>query len=235
MPLARSLPVLVPVLLAVGLALLPGPAQARQSAEQEDVMLASYAYRYAHPDVGFRRKGLAAYDSGDAARAFRYFLDASRYADEPSQAMIAAMLWNGDGVARDRAAAYAWMDLAAERRFPAMLARRERYWHALDESERRRAIEQGPALYLEYGDLAAKERHRRHLRRVRNTVTGSRVGFAGRNLKVTLNVEGEPFTVYAHDYYHPQWWQPKRYWAMQYAEWSGAGRVEIGPLRREEE
>ncbi len=60
------------------------------------------------------------------------FLRAARYADKPSQAMIAQMLWNGDGVPVDRVMAYVWADLAAERGYPAFIATREKFWSELN-------------------------------------------------------------------------------------------------------
>src|SRR3546814_9279963 len=70
--------------------------------------------------------------------------------------MVAEMLWNGDGVERDRALAYAWMDLAAERGYAGFLGLRERYWSALDEAGRARALEAGQEVYAHYGDAAAR-------------------------------------------------------------------------------
>ena len=67
----------------------------------------------AHPDLRWRAEGVRA-----------------------SQAMIAAMYWDGTGVVRDRPIAYAWMDLAAERMYHDFLLYREAYWNALDAGER---------------------------------------------------------------------------------------------------
>lgn len=223
----------VSLFLLVAGALSPSASVARPSLEQEEAMYSSAAFLRAHPDLKFRRRGLDAYESGDAALAFRHFVRAARYADKPSQAMLAAMLWEGDGVARDRAAAYAWMDIAAERGFVALLARRETFWAGLDAAQRAQALAIGSRLQPEFGDAAAKPRLERQLRRARHGVTGSRVGFAGTPLRVTLNLGGERLRVQAHDYYHADYWQPERYWALQDAEWTDtpAGHVDVGALR----
>ena len=92
----------------------------------------------AHPDIHYRTKGMQAIDAGRPADALRYFMRAAFYADKPSQAMIAEMLWNGEGQAKDPALAYAWMDLAAERKYTLFVQQRERYWKAMDDAARAR-------------------------------------------------------------------------------------------------
>src|SRR5690606_3408590 len=105
---------------------------------------------------------------------------------------LAEMLWEGDGVPRDRAQAYAWSDLAAERGWPDLLGKRERYWNQLDAAERERAIEVGLPLLREYGDDVAKPRIDTKLRQARRRITGSRVGHVG-NLTIRLpSVAGDP-------------------------------------------
>ncbi len=230
--LRRSILLLV---LLAGLAASAG-ALAYVSFTAEENMVNSYAFLYAHPDIKFRRKGLEAYDAGEHALAYKHFRTAARYADKPSQAMVAAMLWHGEGVTQDRAAAYAWMDLAAERSFAAMLAKREKYWEAMGESERSAALAIGKDLYAEFGDEVAKGRLERKLRLAKYERTGSRVGFVG-NLTVGLNVEGERMNFKGHQYYNSMFWEPKEYWAWQDSEWKDApgGVVDIGPLRTPDE
>src|SRR3546814_17375883 len=75
-----------------------------------------------------------------------------------SQGMVAEMLWNGDGVERDRALADAWMDLAAERGYAGFHGLRERYWSALDEAGRARALEAGQEVYAHSGPAAPTPR-----------------------------------------------------------------------------
>lgn len=90
------------------------------------------AFNASHPDLFWRRAGTLDYERGRHAEAMLKFRRAARYADKAAQAMIAQMLWNGDGVAADRALAYAWADLAAERGYPRFIATRERFWNELD-------------------------------------------------------------------------------------------------------
>ncbi|MGI8561779.1 MAG: hypothetical protein ACR2J7_10195 [Luteimonas sp.] len=188
----------------------------------------------AHPDLRWRSEGLQALEQKDHKTAFNAFQRAARYADKPSQAMLAEMLWEGAGVAQDRALAYAWMDLAAERLYPVFIARREGYWRDLDPDQQRDAIERGQAVYLEYGDAVAKPRLERLLERERRRTTGSRVGFVG-NLTIIPNtgpLAGTGLTISGDQYYAPKYWEPRRYWQLQDEIWNAPrrGRVDVGDL-----
>lgn len=194
-------------------------------------MLASEAFLNSHPDLKFRLQGLQRYEKGDRDRAFELFRRAARYADKPSQAMIAEMYWNGDGVPRDRALGYAWMDLAAERQYKTMVLKRETYWNALDEGERRRAIQQGEAVYADYGDAVAQKRLEKRLRQAKWDTTGSRVGHVGA-LSIRIDTPAGPRTVRGDEFYAREFWEPALYWKWQETTWNapGAGAVEVGPL-----
>ena len=119
----------------------------------------------AHPDLRHNKRGLTAFLDGDYEKAARSFRLAARYADKPSQALIAEMLWEGKGSAQDRPLAYAWADLAAERGERRLVLQREHYWEQMSESERALAIERGEAVYAEFGDAVAQPRLARVLRR----------------------------------------------------------------------
>lgn len=185
----------------------------------------------AHPDLRWRQQGLKAYEQGDYPQAFEHFTRAARFADKPSQGMLAEMLWRGEGVTQDRALAYAWMDVAAERRFRTMLIRREVYWEGLDASERERALEVGKTLYSEYGDAVAQPRLESKLRRGKRRITGSRTGFVG-NLTIVINTLAGPLTIPGSSFYHPDYWEPARYWQWQEKGWKDPprGSVDVGPL-----
>lgn len=209
-------------------------AQETKDAPEPDVVVQSHGFLFYHPDVDFRGKGLRAYQDGQLGDAVTYFTRAARYADKASQAMLAEMHWNGTGVSQDRALAYAWMDLAAERLYPSFLSNRERYWAALSESERARAIEVGLPLYETYGDEAAKPRLEHQLRRARRSVTGSRVGFVG-TLEVRIpGPGGESISIGGDQYYADKYWKAERYWEWTDEIWSAPpkGRVDVGELER---
>ena len=111
-----------------------------------------------HPDLFWRIRGREFYARGDYPRARECFERAARFADKPSQAMLGEMHWSGRGGAQDRALAYAWMDLAAERYYEDFYILRERYWAKLDMAEREQALLRGQALLRKYGDDKAKRR-----------------------------------------------------------------------------
>jgi hypothetical protein len=130
-----------------------------------------------HPAEYFRELGLKAQQQGRYEQARKYFLRAAFYSDKLSQAILAEQYWQGQGSPIDRVLGYIWMDLAAERGTPELIALRESYWSRLNDVERQRVQEQGPALHSEYADVAARPRLDRELRREKNKVVGSRTGW----------------------------------------------------------
>jgi hypothetical protein len=189
----------------------------------------------AHPDLRWRREGLHHSANGRHEEAMAHFLRAARYADKPAQAMIAEMYWKGLGVPQDRALAYAWMDLAAERFYSNFLIKREHYWESLDAAEQADAIERGQPLLEEYGDEVAKPRMAQVLRRNRG-VTGSRLGFVG-NLEIipfTGPNAGSGLKIRADEYYAAKYWKPDKYFEWQDQMWNAPpprkGRVKVGDV-----
>ncbi len=224
----------------IGVALLVATAfaaQARDPGEpmmQQDVLI-SEAFLSSHPDLINRLRGFGELQRGSPHRAANYFRRASRYADKTSQAMYAEMLWTGNGVARDRPAAYAWMDLAAERGYTNLLAAREHYWESLDAAEQARAIEIGRRVYAEYGDDVAKPRMELVLQRALNRTTGSRTGSKGLagNLKILIpDAGGMWMTLGAEDFYRDEYWKPTEYWTWKdlYIEGPKRGTATAGDL-----
>lgn len=211
-------------------------AQAGYDASQlepiDSDVISSPGYLGAHPDQRYRLYGNRARINGQHEDALRYFQRAARYADKLSQGAIAEMYWNGEGVARDRAVAYAWMDLAAERGSLLLLAHRETYWSELTPTERARALQVGSGLYAEYGDEAAKPRLERILVTARRKVTGSRTGWVG-NLSLCMDYPACSVQLTGEQYYADRYWRPNKYW-----EWQDRliltpgpeGKVDVGPL-----
>ena len=204
--------------LALGLAVLP----LAQAANRQPDLVASEGYQIAHPDLRWRGAAEAAYRKQRYAEAFDKFRRAARYADKPSQAMLATMLWNGEGASRDRAQAYAWMDLAAERGYPTLLAQRERYWNELDAAERTRAVEIGQGIYAEFADSVAKPRMEKELVRYRiETTTGSHAGKGGASrVKMFDQASGRIIELPGLIYHDPRFWDAGQHWRTQDALWA---------------
>jgi hypothetical protein len=184
----------------------------------QDRLMVTAGFLNGHPDLRFRLLALEKYKAGSRADAMRFFQYASQYADKPSQAMVAEMLWNGDGTPKDRALAYAWMDLAAERGYAGFLELRERYWQQLNGDERERALQEGEAIYARYGDTAAKPRIAAVLRRERRSTTGSRTGFTG-SLRILVPGAAGPQEIDGSKFYDDRYWDPALYQAWHDSVW----------------
>lgn len=200
--------------------------------ELDKTIISSESFINAHPDIMHRTRGQNAYRKLEYTEAFSNFKRAAKFADKPSQAMLAEMLWKGDGMAANRPLAYAWMDVAAERLYPTMVIHRERYWAALNEQERLQAVELGQAIYLEYGDAVAKKRLEIALRRAKNSSTGSRTGAVG-SLSIIIYTPTGAETIDGSKYYQEKFWKPEKYWEWQDAGWKNPprGSVDVGPLQ----
>lgn len=200
----------------------------------QDAVMMSAGFLSSHPDLRFRLNGQKQFKEGNAADAYKFFQRAAWYGDKPSQGMVAEMLWNGQGVAQDRALAYAWMDLAAERGYEGFVGHRERYWAALDEAERARAVEVGQEVYARYGDAASEPRLAAVLRRERARQTGSRTGFTGALKIYVPGPGGDYMQIDGSKYYDERYWEPKQYRELQDSIWarSYVGKVDVGAVEQ---
>ena len=208
------------------------PAKRWKPNPREQDVISSAGFMDSHPDMRFRVLGLQAMRKARYEDAAAHFRRAALYADKQSQAAYAEMLWEGRGIARERPAAYAWMDLAAERGFGQFIVFREQYWESLDAAERERALQVGQDVYARYGDEVAKPRMERMLRRAMSDVTGSRTGMVG-SLKIYIPGPAGDVVVDGSQYYDPKFWQPTHYWTWQREIVEGArkGRVDVGDFK----
>lgn len=197
----------------------------------EDPVMITAGFLSGHPDLRFRLLALEKREQGKLDDAFKFFQRAAFYADKPSQAMVAEMLWNGTGTAQDRPLAYAWMDLAGERGYEGFVELRERYWAKLDEAERERAIAAGEDIYARFGDAAAKPRIATALRRERRNVTGSRTGMGG-NLRIMVPGPAGAEEIDGSKFYDERYWDPEKYQAWHDAIWMKprVARVDVGEV-----
>lgn len=229
-----------------GMAVAPTARANQPSASiEERAIRSSPTFLWFHPDIAQRRLGIKALEEGFPGDAMGHFKRAARYADKGSQAVIAEMYFDGIGVPVDRALGYAWMDLAAERGYPTLLAHRERYWARLSAGERERAVDVGQAIYAEFEDAVAQPRLERHLARGKRQATGSRVGMVGlidiipmdglqsRGSVMRVQAGMRPPTISGHAYYADKYWEPRAYWEWQDVQWTAprTGEVTVLPLR----
>ena len=215
------------------LLLIPVSATAVSSlSEDEKLIVYSNTFLNAHPDLKYRSVGMENYAKGHYKEAFHYFQLAAYYADKPSQGMVAEMYWKGQGVDVDRAEAYAWMDLAAERYYKDLIIERERYLNELTPAEQELSIEKGQSVYKKYGDAVAQRRLKNVLERKRRFITGSRTGFVG-FLKLYVNgPNGTPIPINGDDYYSDKFWKMDEYLEWQSTTWQAlpTGKVTASEL-----
>lgn len=217
---------------------MPMPTPEQQAAAETDrTTLREFEARRriaaTHPNELYRLYGAEAAGKGDWRGAAEQFRRAARYADKYSQHRLSLILWHGLGQPADHALAYAWADLAAERRYPQFLMLREKMWLELSEAERERALREGRALYAEFGDDAAKPRFERALARARSQATGSRTGATTDRVQVAASMGaaslldgGDSFDL--RPMYADWRLDAHRYWAVEDAVWQSGGNVEIG-------
>lgn len=212
----------LPASLAALAAPVPDPATCRTlPAKPIPAEVMTDGFLEAHPDLRWRSIALGQYRDGRYAEALRSFKRAATYADKFSQSMVGRMHWQGEGTAVDRPLAYAWMDLASERMYHDFLRQREAYWAVMSAEERAQAVDRGQAVVAEYADRSAKPRMEKELRKGRDRITGSRVGYVSAGLYVVPN--RGPYAgveIPAQQVYPDAYWQPEHYWCTQDAYWS---------------
>lgn len=199
----------------------------RQPDPTEDSLMIAAGFLEGHPDLRLRQRGLDEYGDRNHPEAFRLFRKAGWYSDKPSQAIVGEMLWIGLGVPRDRALAYVWMALAAERGYRSFVEKRDLYWSALTEMERVRARAEAPGIRAEYADAAAEPRLAQALRLERSRMTGSRLGSLSAPLQIYVPGVG---TLDGTKFYNPKYWDPQQYRAWNDAIWKDLriGQVNVG-------
>ncbi len=221
---------LLPILLLAIAAASPAVGQRRGDPTIDPILVAA-GFLDSHPDLRFRSRGLEEYGRRNHAAAVEEFKRAAWYSDKPSQAIVGEMLWIGLGLPRDRALAYVWMDLAAERGYRSFARKREAYWQQLDEEERARVLRDAPAIRAEYADVAAEPRLHAVLLRELRRATGSRLGSTVSPMRIEIPGVG---VIDSAAYYHPRYWEPEQYREWQDSIWMElrVGTVDVGDVEQ---
>ena len=220
------------------------PAHPLQDKASQEVLAAmSVSSTWGHPDEYGEFTGMQRYAAGNFKAAMKYFLIGARFADKLSQLSIGLMYLNGQGVKKDPVAAFAWVAIAAERKYPQFLATRDAIWAQLDASQREQAKALLEQLYPEYGDPTAKRRMTIRLRLNSTALTGSMLGF-GTDSVTSLTpgqftgtgpmpacgaktIGGAAITGCGNIY--ASWrWDPKQYFKARDNEWKGT--VSVGAM-----
>lgn len=197
----------------------PTAGQTPQTYRNAPALIAAGYIDY-HQDLKYRHFGLQAYREGRYEDAMRFFRRAGFFGDKPSQGMVAEMYRDGRGVAPDPVQAYIWMDLAAERGYPAFLILREQYWQSLDEGQRARAIEEGQAVFARFADAVAKPR------------TELRLRIGERQLARVQTVSFQGMTIDVSKLRDRLFWDAERHWSYQDVQWTAPrhGSVTVGEI-----
>lgn len=242
--------------LAVMLGLAAFNASAEQSTRDEPLKLVTPDFMgidgelksaIGHPNEEWRLHGLKSYLSGHYDEAVTRFERAAFYADKYSQHYLSLIYWYGEGVPVDKARAYIWADLAAERGSVPLLAIREKMWAGLTPEEQQQVTSLGPEYYARYGDETARPRAETEIRRFARSMTGSRLGYRNQQIDIT---QGGPIqgtfgnstagmmtasansagTVEGDEFYSEERTKMDTYWAAQDAKLGSRGSVGIGPV-----
>jgi hypothetical protein len=130
-----------------------------------------------HPDQFGEFNGLRYYAHHQYKDALKYFEVGAFYGDKMSQLSIGLMHLNGEGTSKDPIAAYAWLDIAAERAYPDFVATRDRVKGELTSDQMQKATALRAELAQKYSDAVAKPRMAKQLHLGQMQLTGSRTGF----------------------------------------------------------
>ena len=192
-----------------------------------------------HPDLFGEFAGMRHYAHHDYAGALKYFKVGAYYSDKLSQLSIGLMYMNGEGVPKDLPTAYAWLAVAAERKYPEFEVTRDNVKAQLSPQQLEQAEKIRSALEAEYGDQVAKHRLVAQLNQGRMQITGSHAGFdfgiaqlnTGNCSGPAVDVGGEALaksgcggsSMFA------KWrWDPKSYFAVRDSRWKAT--VSVGTL-----
>lgn len=190
------------------------PAADADAAKKFDVRFALSTH---HPNERHRLYAQVATADGRLSDAVKLFRIAARYADKYSQLRLALIYWQGTGAAQDRAEAYVWADLAAERGYPLFLAIREQMWRELTPEQQAAALQRGPALHAQFGDAIAKQRFKWKLARSASRAHAKRIEgvqvSSGKWLRDMVDSfdEQDAWKVA----YAPSRVDPEQYWAIE--------------------
>jgi hypothetical protein len=192
-----------------------------------------------HPDLYGMTVGMQRYAHHQFHDALKHFEIGAYYADKPSQLCIGLMYMNGEGVQKDPVTAYAWLDLASERKYPDFIATRDRVKATLTPDQLAKAQALRVQLGERYGDAMAKHRMEVQLRvGLINDFTGSHVGFDSGISQFRPGPCGPLLTMGGHTlpqagcdngaYLAKSYWDPKEYFNARDSEWNA--RVTVGPV-----
>lgn len=158
------------------------------------------------------------YESGDYDSAYQGYRQSARWGNKLSQFNIGTMYYNGIGVSRDPARAWAWIELSAEREYPQLVHAADEIWRELDDSEKQRAQRiHDEELVPEYADAATLPRTKRFVNRRYRSATGSRLGGVAASNPLLVQPRDHQQSI-GDVYYREDEWRVER-WLEKEAAW----------------
>ncbi|MFU8876678.1 MAG: hypothetical protein ACNA7E_00945 [Wenzhouxiangellaceae bacterium] len=184
------------------------------------------------PGTAFLERGNRFYRRGDYEAAVGNFQLASHWADKMAQFNLGMLYVNGQGVERDPLRGWAWIELSAEREYPANRQVADEIWSQFSDEHRqmaRKILEE--ELKPRFGDDVAIDRTSRDIIRNmrRKSLGGSRVGAN----RVTYVEDRAGNLIPGDVYYHRDRWDFEKIVAFETRLFKtlGQGVVTLGELK----
>lgn len=129
-----------------------------------------------YPDAYYTCEAMQSFKHGFDTHALEHLKRASKWGNKTAQYRVGLMTLGGIGTPADPVEGAAWLLLANERNNRDITARLREVQASMSEGAWKAAHERALVLKEEYGDFAALERRTRWVRRMKNRMTGSRLG-----------------------------------------------------------
>jgi hypothetical protein len=213
--------------------------QTNDAVAQATLRAMNDASTWYHPDLFGEFNGMRHYTRHEYADAMKNFKVGAYYADKLSQLSIGLMYLNGEGVEKDPATAYAWLDIAAEREYPDFVATRDRVKASLTPEQSQQGQAMRDELATHYADAVAKPRMVHQLQMGLSQMTGSRLGSSANVLHPPSkmgcrgpvyvgNVKVPESGCGGDEIYAESRWKPEKYFARRDSQWKAT--VTVGAI-----
>jgi hypothetical protein len=131
------------------------------------------------PDEKEMKRAARSLEDNFESAAYKKFQRAAGYGNKQAQQNLGVMCYEGLGVNKNRARAYAWFKLSATLNDEGFALARDKVFGILTDEQKAEAETYYQAIEEEYGDAAALKRREKWVRKEKRQATGSRVGTVG--------------------------------------------------------
>ncbi len=148
------------------------------------------------PDRIMLAEAITQYQDGYNKLAMVYFKRSAAFGNANAQAQIGLMYLKSLGVKEDWATGYAWIQLAAQHNTPQYTKLKLKVFSLLSPEEKVQSKAEYKAIIHYFGKSKAYTRRVRWVRKVTNSVLGSRVGSRTSNVQ-SVNLDGSVRSIYS--------------------------------------